>query len=372
MAQRYWVPEVFPTSGTFLAGSVERVRRSVAAGVAAEVAAGVAAVAAGTALLGGCSDMEPEPIHQVAPTSTSPPAPSTTPEPAGSPSVTATATPPPAVEPRADPDDVRAATAMAAVRHLAGTIGPRPGTSPAYFRAARWVESRLTELGWTVERQRFPTPAGFSGAGPTAGLPVAAGPSVNLVATRGDVVPGEPWLLVGGHLDTVPTAPGAEDNASGIGVLLATAEALAGHRTRLPVVLVAFGSEEPRGPTDDDHHYGSTAYVESLTPAERRSLRGMVAMDRVGVGDVVPVGSPYGPDALSEELLAVARRAGVPTLVDTDQRSSDHWSFVQEGMPGARLGSTSYAGYHSPDDVPSVVNPAQLERTARLVVAWLR
>ena len=41
-------------------------------------------------------------------------------------------------------------------------------------------------------------------------------------------------------------------------------------------------------------------------------------------------------------------------------------------MPGARLGSTSYAAYHSPDDVPSVVVPAQLERVARVVVQWLR
>jgi Iap family predicted aminopeptidase len=256
---------------------------------------------------------------------------------------------------------------MAAVRHLAGTIGPRPGTSPAYFRAARWVESELMRLGWTVERQRFHAPAGVSWQ-----IPVPAGPSVNLVATRGDVVPGEPWLLVGAHLDTVPQAPGAEDNASGIGVLLATAEALVGHRTRLPVVLVAFGSEEPRGPSDADHHYGSTAYVDSLTERQRRTLRGMVAMDRVGVGDVVPVGSAYEPDAMSVELRAAARRAGVPTLVDTDQQSSDHWSFVQEGMPGARLGRTSYAAYHSADDVPSVVNPAQLERTARIIVAWLR
>jgi Zn-dependent M28 family amino/carboxypeptidase len=256
---------------------------------------------------------------------------------------------------------------MSADRHLAATIGPRPGTSPAYFRAARWVESRLGELGWTVDRQRFPTPAGVSW-----GIPVPAGPSVNLVATRGDVVPGEPWLLVGAHLDTVPQAPGAEDNASGIGVLLATAEALAGHRTRLPVVLVAFGSEEPRGPTDADHHYGSTAYVASLAPQQRRTLRGMVAMDRVGVGGVVPVGSAYDPDDLSEELLAAARRAGVPTLVGTDQKSSDPWSFVQEGLPGARLGSTPYAGYHSAADVPSVVDAAQLGRVARVVVQWLR
>jgi Zn-dependent M28 family amino/carboxypeptidase len=261
---------------------------------------------------------------------------------------------------------------MGTVRHLAGRIGPRPGTSPAYFRAARWVEARLSELGWAVERQRFHTPAGISW-----GVAVPAGPSLNLVATRGDVVPGEPWLLVGAHLDTVPQAPGAEDNASGVGVLLATAEALAGHRTRLPVVLVAFGSEEPRGKTDDDHHYGSMAYVESLTAAGRRSLRGMVALDRVGVGDVVPIGRPVlddlvGDDPVVDDLVREGRRLGVPVVVETRERSSDHWSFAQQGLPGIRLGGTSYAAYHAPGDLPSVVEPAQLERTARLLVAWLR
>jgi hypothetical protein len=314
-------------------------------------------------LLAGCTEAEPDPIRPVAPTSTSPPS-SPLPTSASAPSTSST--PSAAPVPRADPDDVRVRTAVQAVRHLAGTVGPRAGTSPAYFRAASWVENQLSELGWTVERQRFPTPAGTSW-----GVPVPAGPSVNLVATRGDVRPGQPWLLVGAHLDTVPQAPGAEDNASGIGVLLATAEALAGHRTRLPVVLVAFGSEEPRGPTDADHHYGSTAYVAALDDEARRTLRGMVALDRVGVGPVVPVGSADQPDALTDELVAAARRAGVPTVLDPGQRSSDHWSFVQERLPGARLGSTPYAGYHSADDIPSVVDPSQLGRVARLVVAWL-
>jgi len=261
---------------------------------------------------------------------------------------------------------------MAAVRHLAGEVGPRPGTSPAYFRAAAWVERRLTDLGWTVGRQRFHSPAGISW-----GLPVPAGGSVNLVATRGDVRAGNPWLLVGAHLDTVPQAPGAEDNASGIGVLLATAQALAGRRTRLPLVLVAFGSEEPRGPTDADHHYGSRAYVGSLTAQQRRTLRGMVALDRVGVGDVVPVGSAAADglvrdDPTADDLVRDGRRLGVPTTFSSGERSSDHWSFVEAGLPGVRLGSTPYAAYHSAGDVPSVVDPAQLERTARLVVAWLR
>ena len=134
---------------------------------------------------------------------------------------------------------------------------------------------------------------------------------------------------------------------------------------------VAFGAEEPRGPGDDDHHYGSRAHVAALPGATRRALRGMVSLDRVGVGATVPVGSAGEADPVQRELLAAARRAGVPALAESWSRSSDHWSYVRAGLPGARLGSTPYAGYHSAQDVPRVVDPAQLERTGRLLLAWL-
>jgi aminopeptidase YwaD len=310
-------------------------------------------------LLAGCSSpavpsADPTPSPTTA--SATPPEPSPPPTPTDPPS-----------PPRVSPDDAEVRIAMEAVRHLALAIGPRPGTSPAYFRAAAWVEQQLTDTGWTVRRQRFATPAGFSW-----NAPVAAGPSVNLVATQGELRPGEPWLAVGAHLDTVPLAPGAEDNASGIGVLLALAEALRDTRSRLPVVLIAFGSEEPRGEGDEHHHYGSRAYVASLTPPQRRSLRGMVSLDRVGVGDVLPVGTPAEPNALTDALVRAAEDAGVETVIDTFQRSSDHWSFARDGLPGARLGGTSYGAYHDETDLPSVVDRAQLERTARTVLAWLR
>ena len=279
-AQRYSVARMFPNPGTSFRGFLPGYRRGMRAATVGTLAA--------LALLSGCTSGQevdpapgtlPTPSQEATPTVSSP---SDRPSPSSTPS---------AQPERVDVDDVRAATARAAVRHLANEIGPRPGTSPAYLAAANWVAGRLSDLGWQVEQTSFQVPGGFSVAGPTEGLPVAAGRSVNVVATRGDVVAGQPWLAVGAHLDTVPTSPGAEDNASGIGALLAVAEATAGRGTRLPVVLVAFGAEEPRGPTDDDHHYGSRAYVASLSTSERETLRGMVSLDRVGVGTVVPVGS---------------------------------------------------------------------------------
>jgi aminopeptidase YwaD len=287
------------------------------------------------------------------------------PEPSRSPAATPGRPGREALEPLAA-DDLDAATAVHAVRRLAGRIGPREATSPAYDRAAGWVAGELTRLGYDVTRQRVDVPAGESW-----GVSVPAGRSANVVATPPGFDPAEPHLVVGAHLDTVPQAPGAEDNASGVGVMLAVAEAASVRRTRLPTVFVAFGAEEPRGPTDDDHHYGSRQYVDRLGPRERAAVRGMVSLDRVGVGDRVPVGSAGDADPVQRALLAAAQRAGAATVAEAGQRSSDHWSFVRAGLPGARLGSTPYAGYHSVGDVPAVVSPAQLERVGRIVAAWL-
>jgi len=271
----------------------------------------------------------------------------------------------PATQPAPPERSYDVSVAMRAVRHLAGDIGPRQATSPAFREAADWVADQLERTGYDVHRQRFAVPGGVSW-----GVPVAAGRSQNVVATEPGFDPTQPHLVVGAHLDTVPQAPGAEDNATGVGVLLALART--DLEERLPVVLVAFGAEEPRGPTDAEHHFGSRHYVASMSPAERQAVRGMLSLDRVGVGSVIPVGSAGESDAVQRQALRAAERAGVPARAVAGQRSSDHWSFVRAGLPGARIGSTPYAGYHSAGDVPSVVNRAQLDRVGRLVIAWLR
>ena len=245
-------------------------------------------------------------------------------------------------------------------------MGPREATTAAYRRAAGYVESALEELGYDVRRQHFRVPEGNSW-----GVGVPAGRTWNVVATPPGFDPAEPFRLVGAHLDSVPQAPGAEDNASGVSVVLELARVAAVNKPRVPVVFVAFGAEEPRGEGDALHHFGSRTMVDRLPPAWRRSLIGMVSLDRVGVGTVVPVCTGgLEPPISRRELLRTARRVGIPTLACVNQ-SSDHWSFDKAGLPAARVGGTSYAGYHSEGDVPAVVNPAQLRRVGDLLWAWL-
>ncbi|RLV55088.1 Zn-dependent exopeptidase M28 [Aeromicrobium phragmitis] len=257
---------------------------------------------------------------------------------------------------------------MADVRHLAETIGPRHGTSPAYAEAADWVQRRLTEFGYTVTRQDVMAPAGT-----TWGVDVPAGNSPNVVAARPGAVASEPHVVVGAHLDTIPVAPGAEDNASGVAVMLELARIVA--ETEIPVRFVAFGAEEPRGPGDALHHFGSQQYVAALDDASRAAIRAMVALDRVGVpGPEVPIcsgDSPAGTVAVRDQLAAAAAAAGVPHTVCGGNTTSDHWSFDKAGVPAARLGSIPYAGYHSPGDTVDVIDPGHLGRTGTIMRAWL-
>jgi len=256
---------------------------------------------------------------------------------------------------------------MADVRRLAGGIGPRLATSPAFREAADLVAERLRDLGYAVSRQGFPVPAGNSW-----GVPVRAGRSGNVIARPVGFDPSAAYLIVGAHLDTVAVAPGAEDNASGVAVMLELARLAGLQRIRLPVVFVAFGAEEPVGTADDQHHFGSQHYVRGMSAAERDNLRAMVALDRVGVGKRVPVCTgPLSPHTVRDNLLDLARTGGIPAA-PCELTTSDHWSFEKAGHVVARLGSTPYAAYHSADDVPAVVDRRQLSRAGRLMWAWLR
>ena len=256
-------------------------------------------------------------------------------------------------------------TAMGTVRQLARG-GPREATSRAFRRAAADVRATLAGLGYDVRRQAFRVPAGSSW-----GVEVGSGRTYNVVATPPGFDGTRPHLVVGAHLDTVPQSPGAEDNASGIAVVLELARLAAAGGTRLPVAWVAFGAEEPRGPGDDEHHFGSQEYVRQLGPAERAALRGMVSLDRVGAAGRVPVCTGgLSPLRVRRALLAAAADAKVPARA-CDNRTSDHWPFEKAGLTVARVGGNDSPGYHSPRDRPSTVSRRQLARVGAVVAGWL-
>ena len=84
----------------------------------------------------------------------------------------------------------------------------------------------------------------------------------------------QPLILIGAHYDAVPGTPGADDNASGVAVLLELARTIATHPLKYPVQLVAFDMEEYG-------LLGSEHYAQKLK-REKQEIRLMISLEMLG------------------------------------------------------------------------------------------
>ena len=253
------------------------------------------------------------------------------------------------------------------IAHLADDIGPREATSASFAKAADFVERRFEQLGYRVRRTSIAVPAGNSW-----GTPVRKGRSVNVIAEPRGFDSRRRHVVVGAHLDTIPVSPGAEDNASGIAVLLELARLVSQKKPPLPVQFIAFGAEEPRGTGDAWHHFGSQQYVADLSRAERRAIRAMVALDRVGVkAGYVPVclagprGTGLRPTCgppLAEPRCERERASTSPVTTGRTRRPASRRS----GSAASRTAATTRAGTRCPSSTAG-----QLTKVGRVMWTWL-
>jgi Zn-dependent M28 family amino/carboxypeptidase len=143
------------------------------------------------------------------------------------------------------------------------------------------------------------------------------------------------------HTDSVPPGTGANDNASGVGVLVALAPRLAKLNPSCDVWLVATGAEE-RVVIGTGYHVGAAALVRTVRNQGRAGdLRFALSVDMVGRGKRFYLRSPQASARAGVEgaVLAASRRAGVTTrwARDSGQGNSDHREFELAGLPAAVL-----------------------------------
>jgi aminopeptidase YwaD len=185
--------------------------------------------------------------------------------------------------------------------------------------------------------------------------------AANVVATRrGTTRPGE-IVVAGGHFDSVPRSPGANDNASGVATLMEAARVLAQTPLARTVQFVPFSGEELG-------LFGSSAFAAD----RRQGVVAMINLDMVGWGERLMVGaSPNRDGSVVETALAVARRLGIE-VNRFRAGGSDHVSFERQGIPAVFFHRGIDPAYHRPTDVPANVDPRHLEEAARLLVALIQ
>jgi Zn-dependent M28 family amino/carboxypeptidase len=228
--------------------------------------------------------------------------------------------------------------------------GPRPAGSAAERRAHARVERRFRAAGLRIGHDRFRVPG--------------HGRSRNVVGVHDAA--GDCLVVLVAHIDSVPPAPGADDNASGVGTLVALAPRLATIRPACDVWLIATGAEE-RPYTGHADHLGARAAVPRV---KRRAadLRFVLSLDEVGRGSTFHLRSPVRAQRRGVERAIVrAGRGAVRWVPDAGTGNSDHREFALAGLPAAKLGVPSDPCRHTACDTAARLQPRAFTRVRAIV-----
>ena len=159
--------------------------------------------------------------------------------------------------------ELNTARIRADTEYLCNEVGIRVTGTEKEKEAADWIEESLHRAGF--EGEEHLKRVAFAGAKGQTGENIVAICNPNTVG---------PLISVVAHYDSVETSPGARDNGASVAALLEMARYLGTGNPSYAceIRLVFLGSEE-------NGYYGSKAYVESLSRADRERHMAAFNMD---------------------------------------------------------------------------------------------
>ena len=247
--------------------------------------------------------------------------------------------------------------------------------SPGLEKAAQYVADRFKAYGLLpggdggTYVQRFAVQKG------EGGNPAEAANVVGILPGSNAAFDGQSAVL-GAHLDHLGTGwpdvhagdegkvhPGADDNASGVAVMLELARVLAaGDRPPRTIVFVAFTGEEA-GRLGSKHYVAHPARPLAKT-------EGMINLDtvgRLGGQKITALGT-----GTATEWQHIFRGASFVTGVESRSvpeslESSDQVSFTEQNVPAVQIFTAAHADYHRPSDTADKIDVAGLAKVAAFV-----
>jgi hypothetical protein len=241
-----------------------------------------------------------------------------------------------------------------------------------YF-TRKYITNQLQKYRWKPQLEKFAT-------------------GVNIFTQRPGTDKNAGAILIAAHYDTVNLSPGADDNASGVAVLLEIARLFADYPTTKTLQLAFFDQEE-------NGLLGSQAFVKQAKHLQ--NLRGVIVMDMVGyacytVGcQQYPSGIPVTPPSEKGDFLVVVgdaehlpllntfnrQKSDLPSvltlpipfkgLLTPDTLRSDHAPFWYQGVGAVLVTDTANLrspNYHQPSDVIKNISSSFFTGSAQIIV----
>jgi Zn-dependent M28 family amino/carboxypeptidase len=212
------------------------------------------------------------------------------------------------------------------------TLGARIAGTDAEKKAADWLDTTLTEMGYEVLR----TPFTYEDNGSKT--------SENIIVQKQGT--DDTTVIIGAHYDSVDVGSGIDDNGSGVAVVLEAAKYFKDIQTPHTLKFVFFGAEEV-------DLLGSTYFAEAMTDEEVSQTALMINFDSIVAGDFAYVyGNANELGWLREFTLEKATSLGLELITQeglnedfpagTTGDWSDHAPFKDRGISILYFESTNW------------------------------
>ncbi len=259
-------------------------------------------------------------------------------------------------------------------------LGIRAPGTPGHEALVALLQQRLADLDLEVGLQRWQVPLSLAPGGQAS--------LTNVLVRLPGRKPG-PTTLLSTHYDTRWIAdneqapalrhspiPGANDGGSGTAVQLELARALRARPPRHDVVL-GFMDGEDLGDIEG-HAFAAGSEKMASDPGEFCPDE-VIALDMVGGRDMrlnVDLNSLYNSERAREifsELFRLGRAMGLDPFSGGTVKiiRSDHYPWIQAGVPAVLLIDIDYPFWHTHGDLPGACSASSLEAVGRVLLEYL-
>jgi glutaminyl-peptide cyclotransferase len=269
----------------------------------------------------------------------------------------------------ADAADVSGAKAMEHVRAQVA-FGPRPPGSEALQKCRAYIKQQLQGFGYQVQEDAF-----------EAATPYGRKRMTNLIASKGQGSKGV--IALASHYDTKFMEGidfvGANDGGASTALLLELARVLAGSKGNLDYWFVFFDGEEAFIEWSTfDSTYGSRHLAKKWqADSTAKKIRALILLDMIGDKDLDILKESNSTSWLSDLLWETADKAGLRGILAPGAGfiEDDHIPFLDIGVPSVDIIDLNYGPgnsyHHTRADTIDKVSPESMEKTGKLVLAFL-
>jgi hypothetical protein len=235
-------------------------------------------------------------------------------------------------------------------------FGPHPTGSEALYSVGEYIYNELTFSKLPVDYLDWNN-KNYTGK--------------NIVATLQGIGKTDGVIILCAHYDTIKISPGAEDDGSGVAILLMLAKIMSDNSFNTTIKFILFSGEE-------QGMLGSRFYVKN----SKENILGVLALDKVGYAVTPEDGKKivHHSNVESDWMIDISTKMAeeysdiiqLEVLRWSEDLSSDHVAFTEEGFCGTEF--VRYAVnpfYHTSEDKIEHMNITYLAKVCKLTVATI-